>query len=140
MYYRGYVDESKTKLERRITEFLMQADPTERNDFESSQTKLLHLMTAARSEQGNKYPTTTAESVRTRRQVVRAKIKPGCKTFSEVTYEYSKIMDVLVWQAPEYVSLVRGAIKVVLVIQIDHQELKQKVRNTWIRSRSDLRS
>ena len=115
-------------MERRITEFLIQADPAERDDLESGRNKLLALIKSAQAEQERKYPEMTSETVRTRRQVAQAKIKAGYKTFSEVTYEYSKIMDVLVNQAPEYVSLVWGAIKIVLVVQINHQELKQKVK------------
>ena len=111
-----------------MTEFLMQADPAERNELESSRVKLLNLMKSAQAEQEQKYPATTAETVLTRRQVAQAKIKSGCKAFSEVTYEYSKMMDLLVAQAPEYVSLVWGAIKIVLVVQINHEELKQKVK------------
>lgn len=115
-------------MENRITQFLAQANPTERNNFESSRTDLLNLMKAAQAEQENRYPETTANLVHTRRQVAQAKIKAGCKAFSEVTYEYSKIMDVLVNQAPEYVSLIWGAIKLVIVVQINHQELKRKVK------------
>ena len=106
----------------------MQADPTERNDHECSRSNVLHLMKAAQAEQEHKYPSASTKTVRTRRQVAQAKIKSGFKAFSEVIYEYSKIMDVLIQQAPEYVSLVWGAIKIILVVQINHQELKLKVK------------
>ena len=111
-----------------MTEFLIQADPAERDELEFSRIKLLNLMKSAQAEQEHKYPATTSEMVPTRRQVAQAKIRSGCKAFSEVTYEYSKVMDLLVDQAPEYVSLVWGAIKIVLVVQINHEELKQKVK------------
>ena len=110
-----------------MTEFLTQADSTERNELESSRIRLLDLMKSAQAEQEHRYPVTT-ETVLTQRQVAQAKIRSGWKAFSEVAYEYSKVMDLLVEQAPEYVSLVWGAIKIVLVVQINHEELKQKVK------------
>ena len=33
-------------------------------------------------------------------------------------------MDMLASQAPEYVALVWGAIKIVLIVQVNHEELK----------------
>ena len=85
-------------------------------------------MKSAQSEQERRYPEPEDESRQTRRQKAQIKIRDGCRAFSEVTYEYSKIMDALVGQAPEYVSLVWGAMKIILVTQINHEELKQKVK------------
>ena len=86
-------------------------------------------MKAAQFEQETRYPESADKSRQTRRERAQAKIRAGYKTFSEATYEYSKIMDMLVSQAPEYVALAWGAIKIVLVIQINHEELKQKVKD-----------
>lgn len=38
------------------------------------------------------------------------------------------MLDVMVGQAPEYVGLAYGAIKIVLVAQVNHEEVKQKVK------------
>lgn len=122
--------ESQAKLERRVSEFLVQAHPTESNKLESDRAKLLETMKAAQAELESKYPETVAGSTQTRRQKALAKIKAGCQAFSKVTYEYSHIMDSLACQAPEYVALVWGAIKIVLVVQINHEELKQKVKES----------
>ena len=89
---------------------------------------MLEAMRAAQDEQAKKYPEITDQSIQTRRQKFQAKLKASCRTFSEVLYEYSKIMDLLANSAPEYVALAWGAIKIVLVVQINHEELKQKVR------------
>ena len=125
---RGFVQESKPKLQRRISDFLIRASAAEREELETGRARLLEVMKAAKYEQENRYPEPTDESRQTRRQKAQAKIRAECRAFSEVTYEYSKIMDVLVSQAPEYVSLAWGAIKIVLVVQINHEELKQKVK------------
>ena len=114
-------------MARRVSEFLTQADPAERNDLEKRRKKLLDTIEAAQRQQNSKYPQTPTES-QTRRQKALAEIKAGCRAFSEVTYEYSKIMDVMVGQAPEYVALAYGAIKIILVVQINHEELKQKAK------------
>lgn len=122
------MQESKTKLESRVAEFLNQADPAERNDLELSRMKLLEGMKAAQTEHDKKYPDIPIESMQSKSQEAKARIKAGCRKFSETAYEYSKIMDVLVGQAPEYVALAWGAMKIVLVVQINHEELKQKVK------------
>lgn len=97
-------------------------------------------MLAAEKEYSKKYPETNSELIQTRSQAAKAKIKDGCKAFSATVYEYSQIMDVLTNQAPEYVALTYGALKIVLVVQINHEELKQKVRQHMelIRSRFEI--
>lgn len=118
----------KPKLQRRISDFLTRASAAERKELETGRARLLEVMKAAQSEQETRFPESADESKQTRRQRVQAKIRAGCMAFSEVTYEYSQIMDMLVSQAPEYVALAWGAIKIVLVIQINHEELKKKVK------------
>ena len=53
-------------------------------------------------------------------------MKASCRAVSEAIYEYFKIMDLLAGSAPEYVALAWGAINIVFVVQINHEELKQK--------------
>ena len=136
----GTVEESKTKLARRISEFLRQADPAERQDLEDGRRKLLETMKAAQAQQSSRYPQEVPASAQTRRRKVLAEVKAGCRTFSEVAYGYSQIMDVLIGQAPEYVALAWGAIKIILVVQINYEEMKQKVKTHMdlIRSRFEM--
>lgn len=108
----------------------MQAHPAERIELESDRTKYLDIMKAAQAELDSRYPNTVAGSMPTRRQKAVAKIKAGCQAFSKVIYEYSRIMDLLACQAPEYVALAWGAIKIILVVQVNHEELKQKVKES----------
>ena len=125
---RGFVQESQRKLQRRIFEFLAQASAADREELETGRARLLEVMKAAQAEQETRYPESADESRQTRRQRAQVKIRAACRAFSEVTYEYSQIMDMLVSQAPEYVALAWGAMKIVLVAQINHEELKQKVK------------
>jgi hypothetical protein len=46
---------------------------------------------------------------------------------SETAYEYAQILDVMVGQAPEYVALAYGAVKILLVAQVNYEEMKQNV-------------
>lgn len=58
---------------------------------------------------------------------VAQRLKHGLSTTSAVAYEYVKILDVMVGQAPEYVGLAYGAIKILLVAQVNNEEVKEKV-------------
>lgn len=55
-------------------------------------------------------------------------LKHGLNATSAVAYEYIKILDVMVGQAPEYVGPVYGAIKILLVAQVNNEEVKEKVK------------
>ena len=125
---RGFVNPSRSKLDRRVNEFLLLANPTEREDLEAGRSKLVLVLQEARKELKNKNPTMTVESAQSRRQRFKTKTRAACRAFTEGAYEYSKIMDMLAGQAPEYVALVWGAIKIILIVQINHEELKQKVQ------------
>lgn len=59
---------------------------------------------------------------------VAERLKHGLSATSAVAYEYVKILDVMVGQAPEYVGLAYGAIKIVLVAQVNNEEVKEKVK------------
>lgn len=85
-------------------------------------------MIAAENECNDKHLRISREIKQNKYQAAKAKIKAGCTAFSAVAYEYSQIMDVLAAQAPEYVALAWGAVRIVLVVQINHQELKTKVK------------
>lgn len=52
---------------------------------------------------------------------------PGLERFSTVALEYSKLLDVVMNQCPEYVSLAWGVTKLLLVANINHAKLKQNV-------------
>ncbi|PMD32524.1 hypothetical protein L207DRAFT_440196 [Hyaloscypha variabilis F] len=54
-------------------------------------------------------------------------VKSSLRAASEVAYEYVQILDVMVGQAPEYVSLAYGAVKILLVVQVNYEEMKQSV-------------
>jgi len=115
---------------------LSQADPIERNRLEHGRAQLTEALNIAQAEQVKKYPEPLPESEQTRRRVLHAKIEAGYRAFSDAAYEYSKIMDMFVGQAPEYVGLAWGAIKLVLLAQVNHTELKQNVKEHMERIKS----
>ena len=126
-WLRGFVDPSCSKLDRRVKEFLLMANPREREDLEAGRSELILVLQEARRELKKKHPTFATESMQSRRQRYKAKTKAACRAFTERAYEYSRIMDMLAGQAPEYVALAWGAIKIILILQINHEELKEKI-------------
>ena len=53
--------------------------------------------------------------------------------FSTVALEYSKLLDVVMNQSPEYACLAWGVIKLLLVANINHAKLKQNVETHLLR-------
>lgn len=104
-----------------MTEFLRIASPEEMRSYEESRHNLLTIIEQAQDAHDSRYPEIS-------RQGMLGRIKNGCQKFSEAAYPYTQIMDVFVGQAPEYVGLVYGAVKILLVAHISHAELKEKVK------------
>ena len=63
------------------------------------------------------------------RQKSRSTYFKGMERFSTVALEYSKLLDVVMNQCPEYVSLAWGVTKLLLVANINHSKLKQNVES-----------
>ena len=61
------------------------------------------------------------------KQQSRKTIFKGMERFSTVALEYSKLLDVVMNQSPEYVSLAWGITKLLLVANINHSKLKENV-------------
>ena len=61
------------------------------------------------------------------KQQSRKTIFKGMERFSTVALEYSKLLDVVMNQSPEYVSLAWGVTKLLLVANINHSKLKENV-------------
>ena len=63
------------------------------------------------------------------KQQSRKSIFKGMERFSTVALEYSKLLDVLMNQCPEYVALAWGVMKLLLVANINYSKLKQNVES-----------
>ena len=61
------------------------------------------------------------------KQQSRKTIFKGMERFSTVALEYSKLLDVVMNQSPEYVSLAWGITKLLLVANINYSKLKENV-------------
>ena len=57
------------------------------------------------------------------------KVKAGCRAAGELAYDYAQIMDVMFGQAPEYVALAYGVVKILLVAHHNYQEMKEKTKS-----------
>lgn len=122
---RDHVQHSETKLKCRLEEFIAKATQEEYQMLENSRRKVLEAMHQAQHEASEKLKSDSPAE--TDRKFL-ARFKSGCKEAAEVAYEYTKLLDVVTNQAPEYVSAAYGAVKILLVMQINYEELKRNVR------------
>lgn len=120
---RDIVERSSTKLDTRLEEFLKEAQPADQKIFEESRSKVLKIIKDAKAEQEARYPGLPPRSERTLAQTV----KSTCREASETAYDYVQILDIMVGQFPEFVALAYGAVKILLVASVNHQEMKQNV-------------
>jgi hypothetical protein len=107
----------------RLRDFLEIARPEDRKAFEDSRSKVLDIIKQVKAKHDVRYPEKTPGSD----QKLIETVKAGCRAASETAYEYAQILDVMVGQAPEYVALAYGAVKLLLVVQINYEEMKQNV-------------
>lgn len=59
---------------------------------------------------------------------VAERLKSGWSAANATAYQYVQVLDVMVGQASEYVGLAYGAVKILLIAQISHEEVKKKVK------------
>ena len=140
MLYRRNSQDAKDKLKRRINEFLADAGREERNTLEAGRSEMLEALESAQAERALKDPEANTGEMLPRRQGALAKVQACWRKTCQETYRYSEIVDLMVGAAPEYVSLVWGAIKIVFVVQIRYDELKQNIKDHMedIRSRFEI--
>ncbi|KAI1459642.1 hypothetical protein F4805DRAFT_48806 [Annulohypoxylon moriforme] len=58
---------------------------------------------------------------------IRPMMKNGLRKFCETSLYYSSIMDVLIQQNPEWVSLAWGAVKFLLMVPVEYQRVKENI-------------
>lgn len=83
-------------------------------------------MKQAKAKDDERNPTATSGQNKPASQ----KFKEGYSAFLKSGHELSKHMDLFVGQAPEYVSLAWGAIKILMIVQISNEDLKEGVHST----------
>lgn len=99
------------------------ATDEEKESLSRSRDEFQILVTASNTATKPRDPDATAAG-----PCVAERLKHGWSTTSAVAYEYVKILDVMVGQAPEYVGLAYGVIKILLVAQVNNEEMKEKVK------------
>ncbi|KAL0260724.1 hypothetical protein SLS55_004414 [Diplodia seriata] len=112
-------------MELRIKEFREHANSAEWEEIERSRTEMQLLLEKARTEQEKRHPNRITDGGA--QASIRANIKKGLDNAAQVTYHYVKMLDVMVSQAPELVAVAYGAVKIILAVQVNHQEVREKV-------------
>lgn len=99
------------------------ATAEEQEILASSREKVLHIRGEAltASKQGS---ATSGDD-----ETFGERVRTAWRATTDVAYEYVQMLDVVVGQAPEYVGLAYGAIKIILVVQVNHEEVKRKVKD-----------
>lgn len=120
---RDCIKASQAKLDHRVASFLAVATAEEKESLSGSRDEFQRLVTTAIEASKLCTPDAMAFS-----PSVAQRLKHGLSATSAVAYEYVKILDVMVGQAPEYVGLAYGAIKILLVAQVNNEEVKEKVK------------
>lgn len=119
-----FVQSSEQKLDARLNEFLGRASKKELQSYENSRRNLIYIIESAQQKYTNRFREPEPGSEKRFVELFKA----GCREASEVAFEFSKILDVMVQQAPMYVSLAYGAVKLLLYAEINSQELKSNVK------------
>lgn len=101
------------------------ATQEERELLDCSRRRVLDIIEIATSEH-KKHLTNTSSGIA---PSLADRVKQGWQATAEVAYEYTQMLDVMVGQAPEYIALAYGAIKILLVVQINNEELKRNVED-----------
>lgn len=120
---RDCIKASRAKLDQRVANFLAVATDEEKEILQRSRDEFQGRITAAVEASKLRDSDATAAG-----PSVTKRLKHGWSAINVVAYEYVKILDVMVGQAPEYVGLVYGAIKILLVAQVNNEEVKEKVK------------
>lgn len=120
---RECIKASRAKLDDRVAAFLAVATDEEKESLSTSRDEFQRLITAATAASKLCDPDATAAV-----PSVAERLKQGWNATSALAYEYVKILDVMVGQAPEYVGLAYGAIKILLIAQVNKEEMKEKVK------------
>lgn len=97
---------------------MAEASPQEKETLETSRIKFLEVLEAAKE---------SSPDAPSSEKSLGEKIKSVWHATNEVAYDYIQMLDVMVGQATEYVGLAYGAIKIILIVQINHEEMKRKL-------------
>ncbi|KAF4625134.1 hypothetical protein G7Y89_g13035 [Cudoniella acicularis] len=122
---RDIVERSRLKLDTRLYEFLKESQVEDQKMFEDTRNKVAKIIQHVKVKHDERYPEGAPDSEPTLVEMFKA----GCREASETAYEYVQILDVMVSQAPEYVALAYGAVKILLVAQINYEDMKQNVES-----------
>lgn len=118
---RQELSESMETLSHRVKQFQKEASGSQKAELKAAEDDFHTILQQASQKQEAK--------LANQKQIPswKSKIQSGLATFSETAYHYQTIFDVLNNQAPEYTTAIWGAIKILLVVTVNHEKLKQGV-------------
>ena len=115
------VQDSFTVLRESVRSYETVAEKQKWKDILEGNKDITHLKRAVEAALREKHP-----------KRHKSKVPDMIDQFSTVALEYSKLLDVVMSQAPEYVTLAWGAMKILLVANVNHARLKKNVEKFLI--------
>lgn len=128
------MEASKCKLNESLKAFLQEASLAEQQAHEQSRNKVLKILKEVKASHDAKYPPSPPDS----EQKLVDSVKSACRTVSETAYDYTQIMDVMVGQAPEYIALAYGAVRIILVTHTNYMEMKDNIETLMGRIKANF--
>lgn len=113
------------ELKAAVQQFEKKASRDELREIADTRERFKEIFTAAERLRDSKQST---GATKTNQNFVH-RFRKARSTVSSTVFLYSQHLDVLAGQAPEYVGLVWGAIKILLVAEVNHAKLRQCVED-----------
>ena len=112
---------SISTLIEKIEEFDKHASLPQKTRLQDAEKDLVNILSKAKEGQKNRLE-------QGQRKPWQKKLSSSLHTFCETILHYEKVLDVLNEQAPMYTSALWGAIKILLIANINNDKLKQSVK------------
>lgn len=105
-------------LSQRVQEFEKEASGAQKAELKAAEVDFHTILQQASQKQEAKF--SNQEQIPT----WKSKVQSGLATFCKIAHHYQTIFDVLNNQAPEYTTAIWGAIKILLVVSVNHENFK----------------
>jgi hypothetical protein len=123
------------ELKAAVQQFQKKASRDEVRQIADMRERFKEIFAAAEQLHDAKEPTEGAKA----NQNFAHRFRRARSSFSSTVFLYSQHLDMLAGQSPEYVGLVWGAIKILLVAEVNHAKLRQCVEDQLIQLSKQFR-
>lgn len=119
-FTRNQMETSMSTLTEKVQQFEKQATSSQKKRLHDAEHDLIKILSKAKEGQRERL-------TQDQQKPWQKKLSSGLHTFCETVLHYEKVLDVLNEQAPIYTSAVWGAIKILLMANVNNDALKKRV-------------